>query len=223
VLCIYCLRSDADTVDHVPPKILLPKPFPKDLITVPSCRACNKSFEKDDEYFRAALTARVEVDGIPEGKAVLDRMLRGLSRPEAAGLRTMIVSSATMRKVFSPEGIYLGDHPALEVDTFRIARSLGRMARALYWKEKGVPLPRHVETRAHIELDRDEYFVALTRKMLAGRPLRAVGTAFRFMWNEAPDPQWFTAWLLEFYGSVQFVVMTVDPDLVPNLARKRDA
>jgi hypothetical protein len=50
-LCIYCQKNEATTVDHVPPKAMFPKPRPANLITVPCCDPCNKSFKNDDEYF----------------------------------------------------------------------------------------------------------------------------------------------------------------------------
>jgi len=41
-----------DTKDHVPPKCLLRKPYPTNLMTVPSCLGCNGGSSKDEEYFR---------------------------------------------------------------------------------------------------------------------------------------------------------------------------
>ncbi len=52
--CIYCGRP-AEDGDHVPPQCIFPRPLPADLITVPSCRVCNRRFSVDDEYFRDAL------------------------------------------------------------------------------------------------------------------------------------------------------------------------
>lgn len=48
--CIYCGQF-ADTKDHVPLKCLFEKPYPPNLLTVPSCQLCNQSFSKDEEYF----------------------------------------------------------------------------------------------------------------------------------------------------------------------------
>lgn len=50
--CIYCLENVADTKDHVPPKLMLRKPYPNNLLTVPACSSCNQSFSLDEEYFR---------------------------------------------------------------------------------------------------------------------------------------------------------------------------
>lgn len=49
-VCLYC-KETATTKDHVPPKSLLEKPFPNNLLTIPACKRCNQSFSLDEEYF----------------------------------------------------------------------------------------------------------------------------------------------------------------------------
>jgi hypothetical protein len=60
--CAYCGAAADLTRDHVPPRVVFPKPRPKDLITVPACRPCNVSAGPDDEYFGAALRVAVLLD-----------------------------------------------------------------------------------------------------------------------------------------------------------------
>ena len=52
--CTYC-DSKAETRDHVPAKLLINRPFPKNLRTVPSCLRCNNSWSLDEEYLRVIL------------------------------------------------------------------------------------------------------------------------------------------------------------------------
>jgi hypothetical protein len=52
MICIYCQTAEATTHDHVPPKQLLRKPYPLNLLTVPSCEKCNNGYSADEEYFR---------------------------------------------------------------------------------------------------------------------------------------------------------------------------
>lgn len=52
--CAYC-GEFPDTKDHVPPKVLLDKPFPNDLPTVDCCLKCNNKFSADEEYFACIL------------------------------------------------------------------------------------------------------------------------------------------------------------------------
>lgn len=48
-ICCYC-GDLADTVDHVPSKVFLNKPYPDNLPVVPCCKKCNVNFSLDEEY-----------------------------------------------------------------------------------------------------------------------------------------------------------------------------
>ena len=48
-MCCYC-GDYADTVDHVPSKVFLDKPYPENLPVVPCCKKCNEQFSLDEEY-----------------------------------------------------------------------------------------------------------------------------------------------------------------------------
>ena len=52
--CYFC-GSSSESRDHIPSKNLLEKPYPNNLLTIPSCKKCNKSFSLDEEYFLNAL------------------------------------------------------------------------------------------------------------------------------------------------------------------------
>lgn len=75
--CIYC-GVPATTRDHVPPKLLLVRPLPSTLLTVPSCLECNRGRSEDEEYLRA-LIAQVGVSQslsqMVEDGGVVDRSL----------------------------------------------------------------------------------------------------------------------------------------------------
>lgn len=59
--CCYCGQV-AESRDHIPSKNLLEKPYPKNLLTIPSCTKCNQSFSLDEEYF---LNVLVEISTNP--------------------------------------------------------------------------------------------------------------------------------------------------------------
>lgn len=48
-ICVYC-GNPADTLDHVPSKCFLDKPYPNNLIAVQCCKECNHRFSSDEEY-----------------------------------------------------------------------------------------------------------------------------------------------------------------------------
>ena len=61
--CAYCGAVGPVTDGHVPPRSLFPTQFgvPK----IPSRSACNGGLSGDDEYFRAAVALRMEVENNP--------------------------------------------------------------------------------------------------------------------------------------------------------------
>lgn len=71
--CVYC-GAKATTRDHVPPKCFLEKPFPANLLTVPSCQPCNVAWSKDEEYFLVILA---NVGGTNALKKKLDPPVMG--------------------------------------------------------------------------------------------------------------------------------------------------
>ncbi len=84
-LCFYC-GGIASTMDHIPSKILLDKPFPDNLHAVPCCLACNNSFSLDEEYvgclFECIIcnTCNVEELNRPNIQKILKRKPALLSR-----------------------------------------------------------------------------------------------------------------------------------------------
>ena len=78
VKCSYC-RREATTNDHVVPRCLLEKPYPANLLTIPSCYTCNTGFKQDEEYFLAVMAqsgfAPTLMSKLDEN-GVVDRMLQ---------------------------------------------------------------------------------------------------------------------------------------------------
>jgi len=57
--CIFCQDKEVNFPkdgDHVPPRFIFTKLPPPNLRKVPSCKECNNSFSKDEEYFRLVIT-----------------------------------------------------------------------------------------------------------------------------------------------------------------------
>jgi hypothetical protein len=88
--CFYCGRP-AQSKDHTPSKNLLEKPYPDNLLTIPACFKCNRSYSKDEEYF---LNVLVEISTNP---TLLLKKSQGGSiykaRKRSAGLRKKIQDS----------------------------------------------------------------------------------------------------------------------------------
>lgn len=67
--CAFC-GGTPSTIDHVPSKSLLAKPYPNNLPVVPACLDCNQSFSKDEQYLACLLECVIhggtDSVGLPE-------------------------------------------------------------------------------------------------------------------------------------------------------------
>ncbi len=52
--CVYCGNPVEDR-DHIPAKVFLNEPYPENLDVLNSCRSCNGSASKDEEYVACAI------------------------------------------------------------------------------------------------------------------------------------------------------------------------
>ncbi|HDL7361909.1 hypothetical protein ACS764_03270 [Yersinia enterocolitica] len=76
--CIYC-GGEAQTVDHLPSKIFLQKPYPNNLHGVDACRSCNNAFSQDEEYVACFL--HCVISGTTKPESLTDeRVARALIR-----------------------------------------------------------------------------------------------------------------------------------------------
>jgi hypothetical protein len=125
--CIYCGNPETSR-EHVPTRCLLEKPFPPNLITVPSCLSCNQAFSLDEEYFLAVLsqigTSHLLTNKIQEGGCV-DRMLS----------RKPLLDDRITRSL-KPSGNRVYLEPELE----RINRVIQKIATGLYYQRYGFPI-----------------------------------------------------------------------------------
>lgn len=138
-LCIYCQKAGATTRDHVPPKLLFPKPRPSTLVTVPACEPCNKQAELDDQDFRTYLGARPETEDDPIAKqlgvASLARFDRRPAYYEGWLQRTQII------EVVDEKGRLVGTKMQFKRDYDRLSNVVLRTVKGLHFKLIGKPLP----------------------------------------------------------------------------------
>jgi len=87
--CVYC-GGTPDTYDHVPSKVLLDEPYPRQLPVVAACKACNEKFSLDEQYVacfvEAVLSGSVEPSRIARTKVrrILDENVALASRIKAS-------------------------------------------------------------------------------------------------------------------------------------------
>lgn len=213
-VCVYCGRYARLSSDHIPPKGIFGKPRPNNLVTVPSCRGCNQAASKDDEYFQLMLSARYDSGEHPDAEQASSAVLRGLRKRQKAGFRRAVLGAVEDVDVFTPAGIYAGRHGILNVDLDRLGRVAERVIKGLYYHHSGRVLEDTYKARAW-ELSGFgdnatawSYLDKFTSALLDSEP-NVIGEqtfAYRFlMLDENPC---FSAWLLTFYGVVNFFGIT---------------
>ena len=143
--CVYCGTENDLTVDHVPPKLLLARPYPPNLLTVPACMTCNQSFQKDDEYTRTMLSIDVRAAKNPTAQSNLPAVLRSLQRPDARGFAEYLTRTAESSTVLGQDSLPLGQ--AFELDKTRVNQTGERLVRAFHFVEMGTPVPRNKTVR----------------------------------------------------------------------------
>jgi hypothetical protein len=206
--CIYCGAADHLTLDHVPPKNLFPKPRPSDLITVPACQACNKSYERDDEYFRLAMTVLGEANPVA-GRLWREKGVGGTLR-RSPRLKSEILRTLGNYDLRSPAGLFLGTTPTVRFKAKRIDRVALRIVTALHWLQYGaIPVPNvHVRVVHAPDPRRPGVLERVTGMLLNGRPWQVIGGGtFRYAFNRAADRPECSVWLLVFYSAAALLVI----------------
>ena len=199
-----------------PTKNLFSKPRPTDLVTVPSCEPCNSSASMDDEYFRTMLAMRRQVGNHPEVKSVLPAVLRSLSNPKKKRFTRSFLRTLRKLPVRTPSGLYAGTAGTYNVDLTRLDAVAARIAKGLFYKERGYRLPDNYEARSFSNdglRDLDSRTIRdLQETILA--PLMAQRTktigweVFEYRVSFAESHPNASAWLFRFYNDVMFLVLT---------------
>ena len=208
--CIYCGATQHLTADHVPPKNLFLPPRPSDLLTVPACLTCNKSFEKDDEYFRLAVLAPTDQDRDPMAARLWTHKVIHGTLKRSPALKSLTKRSITSLDVHTPERIYLGTTPSVRLDRRRLDRVARRIVTALHWHHYGhIPRPG---VKFTVSIGPDPKHPGLIQQvalnLFDGKSYVDIGAgAFRYAHARVTDnPDW-GAWLLAFYTATLCIVI----------------
>jgi hypothetical protein len=208
-LCVYCGTEEATTDDHIPPKLLLAKPYPENLLTVPACLKCNQSFQDDDEYTRFTLGFDLRVAKQPAMESQMPAIRRSLERPQAQGFSKYLVSQMSPSAVLGADGKPLGW--AMEIDQKRVNTTGGRIVRGLYFRELGklVPADKQVKVACDFGMSPSHPLVlqfARVYQLCPDRRDHSMGDAFSYVAGIGPN---FSTWLLILYDSFGWIA-TVD-------------
>jgi hypothetical protein len=137
-ICYLCgkeLNEDID-YDHVPPRQFYAKSIRKihnpNLLSLPVHRLCNKSYQKDEDYFVHSIAPLAM--GSYSGNAIWSDISNKYKRPHGKIIGQMILKEFEQR----PSGIILPHGKVVKrFNGERIWRIVWKITRGLFFKEKG--------------------------------------------------------------------------------------
>ncbi len=144
-LCGKQIREDTN-LDHIPPKQFfgteVRKTLNPNLITLPTHRTCNSSFQLDEDYFVTSLTPLISES--ESGRSVYNDVRRRFDEGKKVGL---------VHKVYeefdeNPSGLILPRGKVLKrFEGQRIRRVVWKITRGLYFIENSLILPEETDFR----------------------------------------------------------------------------
>ena len=215
--CIYCGSQGPVTEDHVPPRSFYPKDPPKNLITVPSCSACNGEFAKNDDYVRLVLTTTEGAKGNPARNELIPAVKRFAEREESKRILKSFYDSLDSGYYPNATGL-LVKREHFVVEGARLDGFARRVVRALFYREKGHRLPdryivsainyRRMATIERLSVENRDFWPFIITELIERGQRQAWGDVFAFSWVQSPNDPDGTWWLLEFYGTPQYLCRT---------------
>jgi hypothetical protein len=113
--CVLC-GERTESRDHVPPRVLLDKPYPENLPVVPACECCNSGASLDEEYFACLLECTLA--GSADPVAVRRKKIRQTLQRKPA-LAAMLAQARTVSETGT----------IFKIDQERINRVVLKLAR----------------------------------------------------------------------------------------------
>lgn len=202
-VCIYCGKDNGPlTRDHVPPKCLFPKPR-AEMITVPACLECNKSYEKDDVLFAVATCVDAYIDH-PQATRAWETSLRPLIR-KSPGFRAMLSSNLLPGRVRTPGGVYLPDRRAIRFSKARVTRVVERIVRGLLWHHYKMIVDGETEFEVYRNPSVDPEVAEIINSYTASSWIG--GDIFRYRHGLATDGPDSSIWAMQFYACSEYMVV----------------
>jgi hypothetical protein len=210
-ICAYCGKENPKTRDHIPLRGLFPKPWPKDLITVPCCDSCHDDSSDDDLYFRTVLLTASNLSADNMAIKQMDHAIKSLNRPNRSKLANLIRNSIIDTEIVTEAGLIIGNWPAMKIDHDKIEKVLIRIVRGLFFREFRVPLPKDCNVFAKIDQFGKDASV-LSKEGCFCQAKWAADNLFGYTYARAIDKEDASVWLGVFYQQVTFIGFTGIPN-----------
>jgi hypothetical protein len=202
---------------------LFPQPRPDNLITAPAHRACNGSYQLDEEYFRV-----FALSGLPNeaARSLWEGPVRRSFKRQPA-FRDRIVSQIRRLDVRSPAGLYLGSVDAIQAERERLDRVIRKFTRGLAFHHLGLLLLGNSFVEPYLLFwpgapPLPDETLAIIRGL--GATVR-LGESVAYRVGQAADEPAVSVWLLQFYDRHSWLVLAgpEDSPLPARAARMRHA
>jgi len=154
ILLEWARENEMATRDHIPPKVIFPKGWRKNLLTFPTHYACNKKLSEDEEYF-ARVLALIVGDQSPSGFGMFLDFQRQVQR-HPKHLKMIFNIMNGIRRITS-SGLHLPPGTiSITIDKNRFRRVVWKITRGLYFKQLGKVLPEnHFHEYRHFGIEKD--------------------------------------------------------------------
>ena len=203
--CCYCERP-ATGRDHLPPKNIFPNPRPTNLITVPTCKKCNQSASKDDEYFGYIIIAGSVQHPLAEQLFRTKKMDKIRRRP---ALGYSLLKDFVDIDVYKGN-IYLGTQPGMRSRGKRINPVMERVTKGFIFHHLKYRLP----VNYNVMVSKVNPPLSKTQTdSIASLELHSIGEeilSYRF-YQDDNDP-FISYWFFMFYNSL-LIMTTTDPEI----------
>ena len=210
-LCGELLDQKNISDEHIPPRQIYARDIRKNhdlsrLITLPTHKACNQSYQKDEDYFVVSLAPFVV--GSYTGRAVFDDILQQLKREE--GRRLFQKSLDEFGKVILPNGWMVKG-----LDPVRIPRIFWKIIRGLFFFETKRFLPENTPWFINVF---GESFLQESPPLFSyvrNTPSRGKYTgAFDYKYNKisVADQCHLWLWAMLFWDSIICMIGFPDPE-----------
>lgn len=213
-ICVYC-GNPAEDEDHIPSRNLY-KGVAKNIkpIKVPSCKKCNKSFSKDEVFFRDLIVGSRYDYSLTATQLFNTAISRSIRRNPSLGWQMFKQMSLVNLK--TPSGIYLGKKTAFKFtsqDHSRVFNVLDKYIKGLFFYQFNKVLPKDWIIKHFWMTKKFEQKVLSTLRDLTWKIINE--NIFAYGCNWVPNTNQ-SIWCLVFFGKPFFYSFVLDPVTAKN-------
>lgn len=209
--CAFCGQLNATTDDHIPPDCFYSDPKPSNLPTVKSCKKCNESASKDDEYFLHTVLKYRKIPQLPQARQQVDAMYRAARNPNKKRYTRKTLESFQKIELRSPSGLFLGRALTFKVKSARVERTIRRYIKGLYKYETGKRLPDNLKINVISNPDTIHRMRSQLEKQIPLVSKTVQEGVFWYAWAQAIDDPNCSFWVLVFFDNFP-IIAYIEPE-----------